>query len=137
MTFLHHVFKNKKKLFLKSETRELNIPHWPELGLKQMWPIAHTVPGLPDYLPSDWTLANNKIERRFFWVIFSTMAPDYVGDLVNDARTQRAEYHLNKKVIPKTLPVSAEWAEKLLMHAAHSSKYLPQTGFYFICALFN
>jgi hypothetical protein len=53
-----------------------------------MWECAMRIQHLNEYLPDGWDTAR-KVERVFFFTIFSTMAPDYLGALTNESRFLR------------------------------------------------
>ena len=65
----------------------------PEVGGARTFSSPDT-PGMPkpsdktawDFMPPDWTAESSKTERGFFWGILTTLAPEYVEELIKDCR---------------------------------------------------
>jgi hypothetical protein len=66
----------------------MHIPAWSELSIRRVWGEACRIQGFRDYLPDDWT-STHKTERKFFYVILTFLAPEFVIDLVKEARRIR------------------------------------------------
>ena len=59
------------------------VPQWPELKLNEMMNQVKADQQVMSYLPDPDE--KKIIDRQFFWSILSTLRPDFVGKLVNDA----------------------------------------------------
>ena len=101
----------------------MKVPLWPELSIARLWPEAHKLPQMAEYLPSDWNLANQKkIERGFFMGILISLAPEYLEQTILDIRSQRINQQAGRVIRPQAITVSNEWVEHLLSQPFISSK---------------
>ena len=73
-------------------------------------------------MPPDWAADNNKTERTFFWGVLTTMAPEYVEELIKDCRRQRVGVAAARSNEPRVLNVAPDWAEALLAQPFISSR---------------
>ena len=89
------------------------IPNWPELGVRKMWPQAMQIPEFGLYMPDDWT-STEKTERRYFYGILCTLAPDFVEDSISGARHDRDNYHRLREQPEEQVDMSQDWGEMLL-----------------------
>ena len=64
--------------------RHLRIPLWPELSIARIWPQASELPGFLLHMPDEWRQDLKKAERSFFWAVLTTLAPEFVEQLVLD-----------------------------------------------------
>ena len=88
---------------------------WPELSIARVWPEAHKLPLFAEYMPTEWSLQNQKkIERNFFFGILISLAPEYVEQVVLDIRSQRLNQQAGRVVRPQAINVSNEWVDNLL-----------------------
>jgi hypothetical protein len=73
-----------------------DIPFLPELSIDNNWEMACQIKHFRMYIPDEWTTAK-KCERRFFWNILSTLAHDWVVELVKQSHKLRIEARQNKQ----------------------------------------
>ena len=57
---MQDILSNRKRYLRKFEHRSIKLPLWPELSIARIWPEAHKLPRMSEYMPSDWSLANIK-----------------------------------------------------------------------------
>ena len=69
--------------------RLLKIPLWAELSVARIWPQAAELPEFLPHMPDEWRQDLKKVERSFFWAVLTTLAPEFVEQLVLDVRQQR------------------------------------------------
>jgi len=78
------------KLYVEcSEVPLLRVPSWPELSVKNIWPVVSGLPNLQDYFPDNFDPYSPRVDRRFFWGIIGAVYPGLIKDLVEDCRKQR------------------------------------------------
>ena len=66
------------------------VPHWPELSLKECYPKAiQHLPKLAEYLPDPWGKDNRLPEREFFWKVMYALYPEETEKYVNDVEQER------------------------------------------------
>ena len=118
----------KKKCFKQKDVRHLTVPTVPELGLKNIWEEALQIPEFSSYIPDEWTLANKKADRSFFWGILSTLKPDYVEQLLANCRKLRSEQRKPPKVV--TLKDMPQDMIDLLLSEPYVSSKSPRTTSY-------
>ena len=116
------IMSNQKRHLTKSQVKILHIPLWPELAVKRIWQQAVLLEGFADFMPPDWTGENSKTERGFFWGILTTMASEYVEELIKDCRRQRIGAAAERSNEPRVLNVAPDWAAALLSQRFVSSK---------------
>ena len=62
----------------------------PELSIARIMPEAMLLPTFNEYMPTEWTANNTKkIDRDFFFTVLTSIAGEYVEQLVLDIRQQR------------------------------------------------
>ena len=109
---MQEILSNRKRHFRKYEHKHVKLPLWPELSIARMWPEAHKLPRMAEYLPSEWGLANpKKIERNWFFGVVTSLAPEYIEMVVLDIRSQRINQQAGRVVQPSTITVSNEWVD--------------------------
>ena len=59
------------------------IPNWPELSVRNVYPVATRLPGVLERLPDEWT-GNLRTDKNFFWCTVRAQHPRWVMALVND-----------------------------------------------------
>ena len=85
---MQQILSNEKSFFWQRHVKHLRIPLWPELSVQRIWEQAVRLGNFRAYMPDEWN-GNSKTERTFFWDILTTLAPEYVEELVKDCRRQR------------------------------------------------
>ena len=114
MLFLQAILSNQKRHLRKSQVRHLRIPLWPELGIVKVFEEAAKLPGFLDHIPEEWRADAKKVERSFFWAVLTTLAPEYVEELVLDVRKQRLGAAQDKLLQPRQINISPDWVTPLL-----------------------
>ena len=77
-------------------------------------------------MPSEWSAQNTKkVDRNFFFGILTSLAGEYVEQLVLDLRKQRIEQQASRNARPQNIGVAPQWVDSLL-----SQPYIP-VGKYF------
>ena len=122
LRYLQQIMAEEKLFFRETEIKSLNVPLWPELSVKRIFPAAERIIRFGRYIPDDWT-ADKKTERNFFWSILITIAPEFVEQIVTDCRTQRYQRRQDNVREPTNLQISAQWAGWLLAEPFQPSKY--------------
>ena len=109
---MQDIIMNRKRYLRKFEHKQMKLPLWPELSIARIWPEAHKLPRMTEYLPSEWGLANpKKIERNWFFGIVTSLAPEYIEMVVLDIRSLRINQKAGRAVQPTTISVSTEWVD--------------------------
>jgi len=129
LSFIHAFWQGKKKFYKTNVVSAVQTPLWEELGVKHMWPIAQTIPGMMDYIPDTWDLENDgkKIQRSYFFAVFHTHSPAIMAGLIENARKQRyLRAQEKKQEKPQAVPViPAAELERMMAADFQSSKFLP------------
>ena len=96
---MQDILSNRKRYLRKFEQRTMKMPMWPELSIARIWPEAHLLPQMAEYLPSDWDLNHPKrIQRDWFFGMLTSLAPEYVEMVVLDIRSQRINHQAGRVV---------------------------------------
>ena len=67
---------------------------------------------MPDFLlhmPDEWRADLKKVERTFFWYVLTTLAPEFVEELVLDVHRQRLGAAQERLLKPRKINVAPEW----------------------------
>lgn len=70
------------------DVKPLKVPIRPELSVANIWPDAIRIPGVLDHFPDEWEGAR-RVDRKFFWVVLSSLHPQYVQHLITGSRRAR------------------------------------------------
>ncbi len=81
--------KDSKKHLKSNEVIHLEVPSYPELSVKNMYPDALKDEVLASYLPSKRQLSNKLPERNFFFGLLCTLRRQYMIDVIKDAHSKR------------------------------------------------
>ena len=68
----------------------LYIPTWPELAVRNIWPLAIKFTEFRKRVPDTWD-GGNRTDREFFWNILFYVSEDFVFKIVEDCRGQRLD----------------------------------------------
>lgn len=110
--FMCQVLSNKKKVFYEKEIHLHKVPLWPELSVERIWDSAMMVPGFRDYIPDYWK-KDGKVDRNFFWSIFTKLSPELVDEIVKNVREKRQNRHFEAIDVSK-ININEQWADKLI-----------------------
>ena len=82
---LQDIFAGRKRALRQKDVPARQLPHWPELAVKVVYPqVINLLPQLQDYLP-DPTGTQDHLrypDRDFFYRVLYALYPDTVEDLV-------------------------------------------------------
>ena len=84
------------------DIKPLKVPIRPELSITTVWPDAVQIPGVLDFFPDEWAGAR-RVDRKFFWMILSSLHPEYVKHLIRGSRNARNAHAQNRVVPPELL----------------------------------
>ena len=84
LSFLQDILSARKLFLRTTQVKNVRIPAWPELAVKRIWPEAMELKAFRHYMPSEWTATNRRTERSFFYGVLTTLAVQFVEDLVHD-----------------------------------------------------
>ena len=112
--FIHSILADASRVFHNNQVTRIRVPEWPEIGIRQIMPVALTVPHFRQYLPESWPERPDKVDRQFFWDVLATLDQQFVLSLIEDIGSQRKERQ--QQVIQRAEPelnISPEWAAAL------------------------
>ena len=124
LTFMQKVTRGQKLTIQKHQKPELNIPTWPELSIRNIWPHACRINNFLMYMPDDWS-ATKKTERKFFFNILTFLAPNFVQDLIRESRRLRHAHAEQRLEAPRPIEMTHEWADAILGEPYRSGKSTP------------
>ena len=82
---IQDVLSKKKKVLKVCETNPRQIPSWPELGVKHIYPIVvENVPEILDYLPDPHGKEQRLPERQFFYAVVATLYSEQLDNLIKE-----------------------------------------------------
>ena len=112
LSHLQAILSNKKKVLLQKNVPARKVPNWPQLAVKHVYEPAKLLPNVSDYLPDPTGKEEERLpERDFFWKVLYTLHPDYVDDIVKQAKNKKKSKDENLQEQKWALGVSREWME--------------------------
>ena len=123
MSFLQQILVGRKKCLLQADVPHRQIPRWPQLATKTMYPqIVTAYPEIKDYLPDKGDYTGRDVPpREFFFSIFAALKPQEFERMIREAAAYSKPTE-NLQEQKWRMAISDEWMEKLLMHDFISSK---------------
>ena len=86
---MHQLLLGEKVIQTQSEVpQNLQIPNWPELAVRKVFPEAIQLPGVAERLPNEWT-GNMRTDRNFFWSTVVGQHERWVSMLLDNCTRQR------------------------------------------------
>ena len=89
MQFLALIVGEKKSLLRHDEVKRLNVPHWPELGIVNVWMKYSSDATFMKYMPPVKHDPSKEIECKYFWGIACTLHPGFTDGLIREAQNKR------------------------------------------------
>ena len=87
--FLQQILGGDKQVLRSDQVaQKLNVPNWPELSVRKVWPMAIRFPLFKTRTPDEW-YGNLRTDRQFFWTILFSVSDSFVIRLVDNCREQR------------------------------------------------
>lgn len=83
--FMRDILNEKKRHLKANEVIHLEVPHYAEVSVKNMYADAMQDEVLKDYLPSKQQLSNKLPERHFFFGVVATLRRQYMQDVIQQA----------------------------------------------------
>ena len=101
MTFLQLVLEDEKKCLLGSQVKLSNQirDSLPEYAVKNVWPQVRNDPLLAKYMPTEEMDLGRCPDRRWFWVVLSTLRHDYVVVESQGAKDKVSFREIEKSVL--------------------------------------
>ena len=75
--FIKDVLAGKKMLMKKSEVVSIEVPHYDELSVRQLWPDLKKDQVFMKYFPTKFPKDKGP-PRKYFFDILNTLQPDYL-----------------------------------------------------------
>ena len=67
----------------------MEVPHYPEISVKNLYDDAMGDPELAQYLPSVEQLSGKPPEREFFFGVLCTIRKQYMSDIIEEGLKKR------------------------------------------------
>ena len=86
--FLRQVLAEEKDFIKMEGLRTINVPHFDELSVKNIFPKFQQDPAVMRFLPN--RLPKGKLpEREYFFNVLNTVNPDYTQNMIDHANKLR------------------------------------------------
>jgi hypothetical protein len=99
------------------------VPKFEELSVKNLYSDALNDPDVGPYIPDLEMNSNRLPERDFFFGVLSTIKPDYLKQIIDDAHKNRYESGTQDQE-KNYIMVKDEWFDELTKHPFLSSKMM-------------
>ena len=105
--FLKEILQDSKKLMPHKDLRQINVPKYDELSIKNIFPMIEKDEEIMRYFPSK--LPKGRIpDREYLFNILNTLRPDYVSKIIKHAHEQRNSTS-DKEKEAEYIRVSESW----------------------------
>jgi len=135
---MRDILSESKMCLKQNEINHMEVPHYQEISVKNLYEDAMKDEVLVKYLPTKDQLSGKLPERDFFFGLMCTLRNQYMKDIIADAHKSRftvAEDDPKKQGIL----ISDAWLAELEKHPYHSSKIViitliekPGTGIFLL-----
>ena len=75
---LKAILANKKQLLRKSEVQYVQVPHYDELSVKNIYPMFKNDKQFMSYFPDKYPMGKSA-PRQYFFNVLNTLQPEYLG----------------------------------------------------------
>ena len=86
--FIKAVFAGEKQLLKKVDVITIEVPHYEELSVKNIYPSMRKDAEFQQYFPDQYPKGKGP-PRDYFFNILNTMQPDYLSQIIQHAAKQR------------------------------------------------
>ena len=109
--FLKDVLVGKKQLFKKTAVSTVEVPHYDELSVKNIFPSFQHDPVFKSYFPDKFPKGKGP-PRDYMFNILNTLYPDYLKEIMQHANEQRMT-SMGDDMKKESIEMSQFWAEQL------------------------
>jgi len=89
ISFLKAILADEKKVLKAEDVVKVNVPLYPELSIKDMYPEAMGDEEVARYLPSIPDQSTKLPEREFFFGVLATIRGEYLKKAIDEANGKR------------------------------------------------
>jgi hypothetical protein len=119
--FMRDILSETKSHLRQNEVNHMEVPHYQEISVKNLYEDAMKDEVLAKYLPTKQQLSGRLPERGFFFGLLCTLRNQYMKDIIAEA--QKARYTVAEDASgEKGISISEAWMAELQKHPYHSSK---------------
>ena len=112
--FIRQILAEEKELMEVDAVRQVNMPKYDELSVKNFWPRMQDVPRVMRFFPDK--LPKGRLpDHDYFWNVFNTLEEPYVRQLIAYANAQRNSAQA-EGMQAQSIVVSNEMANKLIQY---------------------
>lgn len=127
MKFLKQIMANKKRVLLQKQYKGRDVPSYPELAIKKIYPLlTNEFPLLKTYLPDPEGKTDKRLPHRdFFFKVCQILHPQRLETLVADALEKRDRTKMEAiHEIKYEFEMSPEWINNMLKYQFKSCKWM-------------
>lgn len=115
---IHAILAGKKKVLMQNQCKGRDVPNWPELAVKLIYPMAmEQLPEVHDYMPDP--VGDKELrfpDREFFYRVLYALHPEETDRLIDHAARQRMPNGQNLNDRQWQIDVQPEWIDNLLRY---------------------
>ena len=109
--FLKAVLAGRKQLFKKSEIKEIAVPNYEELSVKNLFPMFTKDANFMSFFPDKFPKGKGP-PRKYFFDVLNTLQPEYLAQVMSHANKQRMTSE-GDKMKTESIEISKYWEEQL------------------------
>ena len=114
LSFLQAILMDMKKSLQSCAVDARPIKNsWPELAVKNVWPMVKDAPGLRDYLPSDEMEHGRFPDKIFFWGILFSVHSSWANEFHLSVLKLHTGMPKPSKMV-RQVPIADHWIDNLL-----------------------
>lgn len=115
---LQKVLGKVKGVISRANCASINIPLWPELAIKRIWPLVKDRPKFKFLMPDEYYPDAERVDRDYVWDVISFLYPVWTTTVIEDVRVAREERRQAKLEagleIKEDCDLDDEWVDALL-----------------------
>ena len=116
LRFMQQLLQGEKIIQEQGSTPENpEVPNWPELAVRKVFPHAIRLPGVQDRLPDEWN-GGLRTDKKFFWCTVVGQHPAWVKQLVDNCTRQRRLRAAARDMPRETINIRHDIARMLVDH---------------------
>lgn len=104
------------------DVKQINVPHYKELNVKDIYEHYKSDPKLMKHLPDNFA-KGRQIDRTFFFNIFNTLYPEQLATMIQHSRDKRFDT-AEEEIKRETITITEDWRAKLMAIPFKSSKLI-------------
>ena len=115
---LQMVLAKKKGVISRANCAAIDIPLWPELAIKRIWPLVKDRAKFKFLMPDEYYPDAERVDRDYVWAVICFLYPVWTTTVIEDVREAREERRVIKieanTEVKEDCDFDQQWMDALL-----------------------